>query len=80
MLRPDANAIPHHALIVATLADNLSDRHNEMFSSSPLIRLLTKYIGCVEAKRHPSRVRSDRPPSNSIHPETHESNARAGSA
>jgi hypothetical protein len=80
MLRSDANAIPHQALIVATLADNVTEAHNGMFSSSPLIRLLTKYIGSVEANRFPSHVQSDRSLLNSIPPETHESNTRAGSA
>jgi pimeloyl-ACP methyl ester carboxylesterase len=59
VLRPEASAIARQALIVATVADNVIDGHNGMFSG-PLMRFLTKYIGFVEAKRFLSRLRTGR--------------------
>lgn len=59
VLRPEASAIANQALIVGSVADNVIDGHNGMFSG-PLMRFLTKYIGLVEAKRFLSRLRTGR--------------------
>jgi len=59
VLRPEASATANQALIVATVADNVIDGHNGMFSG-PLMRFLTKYIGFVEAKRFLSRLNAGR--------------------
>lgn len=49
-VKEGAPSLPHQAFIVASVAPNVIDGHNGMFSR-PLMDFLTTYIGFAEAKR-----------------------------
>ena len=49
-LDPLPGGIPYQPMILASAPPNIIDGHNGMFSTAA--RLLTKYIGFVEAKRY----------------------------